>query len=114
MDDEPLLCAIFQEMLQEEGFDVLIANNGKIGLEVLESSNVDCILVDLDMPVMSGNEFILHYQANGGTCPIIILSGKRVPEENIQGKVVEILNKPFSFTTLLESINTALFMRSQN
>jgi PAS domain S-box-containing protein len=54
IDDSPTYLAELGEQLRSEGYDVVLASSGEEGLALLESQDVDCILLDLMMPGLSG------------------------------------------------------------
>ncbi|MBL4636183.1 MAG: response regulator [Kofleriaceae bacterium] len=56
IDDSIMTAEILGETLEEEGYEVLIASSGMAGLAMLESQSIDCVLLDLEMPDMSGTE----------------------------------------------------------
>ena len=56
VDDEPDFCAIVQNQLEKEGFDVEIAYNGIEGLEKVHANPPDAIVLDVMMPEMDGYE----------------------------------------------------------
>lgn len=58
VEDELPLREAFAFLLQSEGYEVQVAENGKVGLEKLKSFHPDIILLDLLMPVMNGIEFL--------------------------------------------------------
>lgn len=58
IEDELPLREAFAFLLQSEGYEVQVAENGKVGLEKLAEFEPDIILLDLLMPVMNGIEFL--------------------------------------------------------
>lgn len=58
IEDELPLREAFALLLEAEGYEVAVAENGRIGLEKVESFQPDVILLDLLMPVMNGMEFL--------------------------------------------------------
>lgn len=58
IEDELPLREAFAFLLQSEGYEVEVAENGKVGLEKLKIFHPDIILLDLLMPVMNGIEFL--------------------------------------------------------
>ena len=86
------------ELLETEGFDVSVASNGQEGLEVLQQIGPPClVLLDLMMPVMSGEDFLRHVRDNPTLSPIpviIVTASGRPPLPGTQG----ILKKPFEIT----------------
>lgn len=79
VEDSPLLRAVVSDALSTEKFNVLEAENGKIGLETALASHPDLIMLDVMMPVMGGVEALglLRKDDWGATVPVIILTGTR-------------------------------------
>lgn len=94
--------------LQNNGFDIIIATNGKKALEILKSQTVDLILMDIQMPVMDGYQTAKAVREELKiTTPIIAttahaLSGEK--EKCIQAGMDDYLSKPFKETDLLNKI----------
>ncbi|HEY2513153.1 MAG TPA: response regulator [Polyangiaceae bacterium] len=86
--------------LEDAGYHVTEAGNGRHGLEVLEQVHVDLVLLDLRMPVMSGAEFIDCLERRGQAVPygVVAMSGfldaRRSPAKWF-------LPKPLDFSLLL-------------
>ena len=57
IEDEKAICEVFMIVLKSEGFDVNIADNGKLAEEMIKEKDYDLIIVDIRTPVMSGKEF---------------------------------------------------------
>ena len=57
VDDEKAICELIKAILESEGFQVFTASNGEDGLKVLKSMIPDLIILDMNMPKMSGIEF---------------------------------------------------------
>ncbi|MCF6438297.1 SpoIIE family protein phosphatase [Pseudoalteromonas luteoviolacea] len=56
VDDQPLNCRLLTAMLEQQHYDVLVANNGQEALTLLHQHEVDIVLLDVMMPVMNGFE----------------------------------------------------------
>jgi DNA-binding response OmpR family regulator len=107
LDDDPTILSFLRESLQEEGYQVTTAANGREGLQHLRQQPVDLILLDLMMPLMDGERFVaeLRHLALRPEPPIIILSADR----NVAGKVRSLgvtagVPKPFSLDELLNLV----------
>jgi two-component system chemotaxis response regulator CheY len=101
VDDSKAIRQIERKYLEELGFEVLEAENGKEALEVLkEHSDISLILLDWHMPVMNGYEFLKTLRANPQYQEIKVMM---VTTENQQKSVIdaimaganEYLMKPF-------------------
>lgn len=76
VEDDLNLQNMYKMKFELEGFDVRTANNGKEGLEVIETFMPDMVLLDLRMPVMPGDEMLaqLRSQDWGGGMRVIVLT----------------------------------------
>ncbi len=74
-DDRPILKAL-ETKFSQEGFEVLIATNGKEGLQVLAKESPDIILLDVVMPQMDGIEFLeeMHADKKTSSTPVLVLT----------------------------------------
>ena len=96
---------VFLEAILKREYNVLLAENGKKGLEMARKYVPDFILTDVTMPVMDGITMV-HYikqDPNVAHIPIVILSAKASVEDQLKGFEVGIdgyLTKPFSATYL--------------
>jgi len=106
IDDDDIVRSSFCDSLEDSGYKVASAKNGKLGLELIESIKPDLILTDLRMPVMGGIEFLSHSTAKFPHIPVIVISGA-----GLMGDVVDALHlgafdyltKPISDINLLQA-----------
>ncbi|GFK96052.1 Cyclic di-GMP phosphodiesterase Gmr [Fundidesulfovibrio magnetotacticus] len=84
IDDEEVIRRSFQAYLEDSGFTVLQAQNGRIGLEVFRESHPDIILVDLRMPEMDGLEVLARVVREAPEVPIIVVSGTGMIQDAIE------------------------------
>ena len=97
-------------VLQDEGFDVLFAENGRQALDLALSEDIDCLLLDQLMPIMDGSEVLAALRENEGTrsLPVFVLSGmaRKGPEDWGDAYFI---GKPFSPEDLVTRIRAVLF-----
>ena len=88
VDDSRTILAMLRHTLVNAGFEVLQAEDGKQGLDVLKTEDVDVVITDINMPGMDGIEFIKHVRASGQhqSLPILILTTETSQEKRDQGK----------------------------
>jgi diguanylate cyclase (GGDEF)-like protein/PAS domain S-box-containing protein len=84
IDDEEVIRRSFQAYLEDSGFTVLQAQNGRVGLEVYRERRPDIILVDLRMPEVDGLEVLATVVREAPELPIIVVSGTGMIQDAIE------------------------------
>jgi DNA-binding response OmpR family regulator len=76
VEDDQVIAQMYRMKFESEGFEVQIAENGKLGVELSEQMKPDMILLDLKMPEMSGEEALKKIRESswGKHIPVIILT----------------------------------------
>lgn len=81
------------------------------GMEYLRSYQYDALIVDWEMPGMTGLEFVRHYRVNGGKAPVLMLTGKSTTPDKVSGLdsgADYYLTKPFVGKELLGYLRASL------
>jgi DNA-binding response OmpR family regulator len=115
IEDEEKVASFISKGLEEEGYSVEVAYNGRTGLELLREQSYDIILLDLMIPEIDGLEVLRNARAWGIDTPVLIITAKTSKEDVIKGLDTgsdDYLTKPFSFDELLARIR-ALLRRSK-
>lgn len=105
-DDKQIRLSLL-ESLELEGFAVLEAENGKMGLEILaENTKISLILLDLQMPVMDGYEFLekIQKESDYRKIPVVIVSA-HLPPDRISG-ICHAIQKPFEIEHLMSTVES--------
>ncbi|MDH3337549.1 MAG: response regulator [Gammaproteobacteria bacterium] len=113
IDDSPTELHLFQSMLEENGFDTLVADSGEEGLKQARLSRPDCILMDVVMPGMNGFQATrkLTQDAETAGIPVIMITTKDQETDKIWGMrqgAVEYLVKPIDAKQLVTKINAVM------
>lgn len=76
IEDDPVIRQMYLMKFESAGFDVSLAENGKEGVALVEKFAPDVILLDISMPVMSGDEALTEIRSNrwGRDIPVFILT----------------------------------------
>ena len=103
VDDDPSLRSVMSQALQDPRFDVRAAADGPSALELIELWPPDLILVDLGLPLMSGEEFAKRYRAMvQHPAPLIVVSGARdATERATRMGARSVVAKPFDLDLLV-------------
>jgi CheY-like chemotaxis protein len=111
VDDEPLIAMALEAALEDVGYEVVTAANGRQGLERLAEARADLVLLDMMMPIMGGPAMLaaMLAQPELAGIPVIILSS--LPEAAIRSRtagVAAIIRKPYTVDQVLDEIAKAL------
>ena len=113
MDDEPVIFQLIQDILEDSILKVITAASAREGLRLAMTSAVDVILLDANMPEISGLEAAeqLRHMRTTQDVPVILMSGQ-APEtlapQLISAGIEEFLAKPFSPAELIQLLQKAL------
>jgi len=86
IEDDPAISQMYRMKFETEGYKVETAENGKIGLDMIEKMKPDMVLLDLMMPEMNGDEMLEIMRATewGKNVPVIVLTNmgeQEIPEK---------------------------------
>lgn len=115
VEDESRVADFLERGLRAEGYQVMVAREGREGLKLARAFAFDLILLDLMLPDMSGLAVCQELRAIGFRAPILILTALDTPEQKVKGLRLgadDYLTKPFDVEELLARIE-ALLRRSQ-
>lgn len=116
IEDETPLLQIIKKRLNEEGYAVDTAKDGKAGLELAESVVYDCIVLDIMLPVKDGFTVLKILRARKIGSPILILTARDAVEDRVSGLDLgadDYLVKPFSFDEFLARVRALLRRQSE-
>jgi CheY-like chemotaxis protein len=112
VDDEEGLRLLYEEVLKEEGYEVLTAKNGREAIQQLEAGKPDLIILDIVMPVMDGMEALGRIVGKDRKIPIILntsYSGYR--EDFMSWAADAYLTKSADFSELKNKVRELLRKR---
>jgi DNA-binding response OmpR family regulator len=114
VEDEQEMIELVRLILSRKGYQVIGANGGREGLEVIGRELPDLVLLDLMMPDMDGWDVYQQMKADEGMrrIPVIIITAKAQSIDKVLGlhiaKVDDYISKPFSPQELMESVDRVL------
>ena len=113
VDDSPFALKLAKVRLGKENLEIITASSGAEGLKLAASEKPDLILLDVNMPKMSGFEVCCKLKTNKDLCmtPVIFLTGSDDTQDKIKGLnvgAVDYVTKPFDTFELKARVNAAL------
>ena len=113
VEDDDIMRSLTKKMLEEHGYTVIDANDGKSALEWMESNHapVDLLLTDVVMRRVSGPELAERLNASHPRLKVVYMSGytgEMMANREVLKPGVILLEKPFTRTSLLNTIHSAL------
>ena len=111
IDDEQGIRNLLDTLLRRKGYDVVLAESGRQGLELFRRERPDVIVLDLKMPEMDGLTVLQQIQNLDPGKPVIILTGAGTAEAEQQVRalgVTEYVEKEFSLHLLGDSLKRLL------
>jgi DNA-binding response OmpR family regulator len=107
-DDDPDFAACVEPILTSAGYRVLIAYDGEAALRQVAEGGVDCLVLDLRLPILSGLEVFIRLKQQGKLVPTIIVTGHAQEESEdvatLRAVAEGFLVKPFNPSLLLSAI----------
>jgi len=110
VDDNPDIVEMLKTYLTGEGFEVSTAPNGQKALFIAREEKPDCIILDLMMPEMGGQEFIRIYTSEADT-PILVLTARVEETDKVLGLELgadDYVTKPFSLREITARIHALI------
>lgn len=108
IDDEEPIRLLIQDFLHLEGYRVLLAWNGKLGLTCAQECHPDLILTDIMMPIMDGYELRRQLHDDPHTAQIPVIAMSAAYSRRYAGVFNAMIAKPFELLPLLTLISAQL------
>ncbi|CAN5580667.1 N/A [soil metagenome] len=109
VDDDPEFRFAVAELLFEDGYEVVTAEHGGVALRLVERARPDAILLDLNMPVMGGEDFARQFRSKYGRhIPIVIFTATPKPRIDEQIGNALVLSKPVELEELLSVLEKTI------
>ncbi|MEO7118184.1 MAG: response regulator, partial [Candidatus Limnocylindrales bacterium] len=117
VDDDPQIQRLLVRMLEAEGYRVVPAHDGEVGLRIIAEHQPDLVILDLSMPRLDGFEVCRRLRADPQTValPVIILTAHATIEDMVAGLDAgadDFMTKPFQQMELFARMRSAFRMRN--
>jgi response regulator RpfG family c-di-GMP phosphodiesterase len=116
VDDVEINLNLFEAALVPRGYEVLLAESGRAAMEIINHQDVDLVLLDVNMPGLSGFEVCKSIKDDERyrNIPVIMVTGLTSKEDRIKGieaGAEDFISKPFDHTELITRIKMLLKMK---
>lgn len=111
VDDEPEVRKLMEHFLTGKGYEVRLAENGRVGLAALDSFAPDLVLLDMHMPELDGAETLRQLVLRSPSLPVIMVTVNEDVETTsrlLQLGAADYVPKPFNLDYLEQAINIQL------
>jgi DNA-binding response OmpR family regulator len=111
IEDEPAMVSALRDNFEYEGFEVVSAADGEVGLEQVAAAIPDLVVLDVMMPRMSGLDVCKAIRASRPSLPIIMLTARGQEIDKVVGLELgadDYVTKPFSIRELMARVRTVL------
>ena len=103
IDDDPKDRGLVSAALEERGYEVMLAENGRTGLALCHRQQIDGVVLDLRMPEIDGRSVLQQLRTLHPSLPVIVFSGERtddVEEDVLNRGATAFIQKAFSMDQL--------------
>lgn len=111
VDDEKDIRVLVKEILEDEGYEVSVAENGEAARKARQTRRPDVVLLDIWMPDVDGITLLKEWGEGGMDAPVIMISGHGTVETAVEATrlgAYDFLEKPLSLAKLLLTVQRAL------
>lgn len=112
VDDEPDIRELVKEILEDEGYEVAVAENGETARSAFADRTPDLVLLDIWMPDIDGITLLREWSSGGvPDCPVVVMSGHGNLETAVEATRLgahDFVQKPISLARLLSIVSQAI------
>lgn len=111
IEDDPSIALGLRMNLEAEGYEVVLADDGELGVAKAQAEHFDLILLDIMLPKQNGYEVLMAMRNNRMRTPVLVLSARSTEIDKVMGLELgaeDYITKPFSVAELLARVRVAL------
>ncbi len=112
VDDEPDIRFLLKDILEDEGYQVDVAEHARAANEIRRAVTPDLVLLDIWMPDVDGVTLLKEWKSSGkDNCPVVMMSGHGTVETAVEATrygAIDFVEKPLSMAKLLSTVKSAL------
>lgn len=108
VDDQQGIRLLLNEVFKKEGYKTFLAANGIEALHIFDQEKIDCVLLDMKIPGMSGIEILKQLKEKNKQIPVFMMTAygeQEAVDEAMQLGVAKYFTKPFNIFEVRDEIN---------
>ncbi|CAN5169903.1 hypothetical protein BH18ACT4_BH18ACT4_10580 [soil metagenome] len=110
-EDEERIASLLRKAFAKSGFEIEIAPDGPVALDLLAASSFDLVILDLGLPGIDGREVLRTIRDRGQTLPVVVLTARHEVSDKVdalRGGADDYVTKPFSVHELVARVEARL------
>jgi len=110
VDDDAQVRRSTGRLLRHQGHEVIDASDGEAALQLYEQHRPNVVMLDLEMPGLSGEETLTRLRAHDPEAVVVVVTGHRSPADERRlrnGGACAVVHKPWRLDALLETLENA-------
>jgi signal transduction histidine kinase len=114
VDDDPEITKMLTFALQDQRYEVVVANTGRMAIQKVQSDSSELVLLDLNLPDVDGKETLRKIREIDEDVATIVITGyggQKVATDLMKAGAVDFISKPFDMVILLKAISDAFTLR---
>lgn len=111
VDDQQGIRLLLNEVMKKEGYETYLAASGLEALKIAEEQEIDCVLLDMKIPGMSGVEILKRLKEKWPTIPVFMMTAYGeldIVQEALKLGAIRYFTKPFDIFELRDEVNKVL------
>lgn len=111
VDDQQGIRLLLNEVMKKEGYETYLAASGLEALKIAEEQEIDCVLLDMKIPGMSGVEILKHLKEKWPTIPVFMMTAYGeldIVQEALGLGAIRYFTKPFDIFELRDEVKKIL------
>jgi DNA-binding response OmpR family regulator len=111
VEDEPRVASFIKRGLEAERYEVEVATDGQLAMQMVDEAHYDLIVLDVLLPKANGIDVCRHVRGSGVSCPILMLTARDEVTDKVAGLGAgadDYVTKPFAFEELLARLKALL------
>ncbi len=117
VDDEQNMRIALYEALSRNGYEVVVSENGRMALDILDKTHADLVITDIKMPEMDGIELLRHLKGRDPDLPVVVITGYATVDTAVEAMkrgAFDYILKPFPVEVIEDTVARVFDSQDEN